>query len=55
MRNFATGSLSTHLALQNGLADVISIHESLTNQILLFHSETVATAWLQYDTGTVAD
>jgi len=24
------------------------MHEMLTNQILLFHSETVATPWLQY-------
>ena len=30
------------------IADVISMHEMLTNQILLFHSETVATPWLQY-------
>ena len=34
--------------LQEGLADVISLHEMLANQILLFHSETVATTWLQY-------
>ena len=26
----------------------ISIHEMLTNQILPFHFETVATPWLQY-------
>ena len=34
--------------VRDGLADVISMHEMLTNQILLFHSETVATPWLQY-------
>ena len=43
----------SHLALQNDLADVISIHELLTNQILLFNPETIATPQLQYDTGTV--
>ena len=34
--------------VREGLADVISIHEMLTNQILLFDFETVATPWLQY-------
>ena len=34
--------------VREGLADVISMHEMLTNQILLFHFETVATPWLQY-------
>jgi len=24
------------------------VHEMLTNQILLFHSETIATPWFQY-------
>ena len=27
---------------------LVSMHEMLTNQILLFHFETVATPWLQY-------
>ena len=30
-----------------GLADVISMHESLTNQILLFHFEMVATPYAE--------
>jgi len=34
--------------VREGLADVISMHEMLTNQILLFHSETVTTPWFQY-------
>ena len=40
--------LSLSRKVREGLADVISMHEMLTNQILLFHSETVATPWLQY-------
>ena len=38
--------------VREGLAesDVISIHGLLTNQILLFNFETVATPWLQYVT-----
>ena len=39
---------SLTLKRSESLADVISMHEMLTNQILLFHSETVATPWLQY-------
>ena len=31
-----------------GLADVISMHETLNNWIPLFHLETVATPWVQY-------
>ena len=34
-------------------ANVISMHEMLTNQMLLFHFETVATPRLQTDTGAV--
>ena len=34
--------------MREGLADVITIHELLTNQILLFNFEIVATPWLQY-------
>ena len=34
--------------MREGLADAHSMHEMLTNQILLFHFETVATPWLQY-------
>ena len=41
-------ALSPSSKMREGLADVISMHEKLTNQILLFHSETVATPWLQY-------
>ena len=45
-------SLLDHLSpsrkVREGLADVISMHEMLTNQILLFHIEIVATPWLQY-------
>ena len=40
--------LSLTLQVRESLADVISMHEMLTNQILLFHSETEATPWLQY-------
>ena len=40
--------LSPSRKVREGLADVISMHEMLTNQILLFHFETVATPWLQY-------
>ena len=36
------------LKVREGLAAVISIHELLTNQILLFNVETVAAPWLQY-------
>ena len=32
------------------LADVINIHKFLTNQMFLFHSETVATPWPWYVT-----
>ena len=39
--------LSPSRKVREGLADVISIHELLTNQILLFNFETVATPWLQ--------
>ena len=34
--------------VRKGLADVTSMHEMLTNQIILFHSETVAILWLEY-------
>ena len=37
--------LSPSRKVREGLADVISMHEMLTNQI---HFETVATSWLQY-------
>ena len=40
--------LSPSRKVREGLADVISTHDMLTNQILLFHFETVATPWLQY-------
>ena len=40
--------LSPSRKVRDGLADVISTHDMLTNQILLFHFETVATPWLQY-------
>ena len=33
--------------VREGLADVISIHEMLTNQILLFHFETAGTLLVQ--------
>ena len=33
---------------QDGLADAISKHEMLTNQILQFNFKTVAKHWLQY-------
>jgi len=33
---------------QVGLADIISMHAMVTNQILLFNFETVAKNWLQY-------
>ena len=36
------------MSSREGLAAVISIHELLTNQILLFNVETVAAPWLQY-------
>ena len=39
--------LSPSRKVREGLADVI-MHEMLTDQILLFHSETVATPCLQY-------
>jgi len=35
--------------MREGLADVISVHELLTNQILLFSFEKVATPWLWYE------
>ena len=34
--------------VREALADAISMHEMLTNQILLFCFETVSTPWLQY-------
>ena len=40
--------LSHSRKVREGLADVIGMHEMLTNQILLFHFEKVATPWLQY-------
>ena len=33
---------------REGLADVISIQEMLTNQILLFNFEAVVTPWFQH-------
>ena len=33
--------------MREGLADVISVHEMLTNQILLFHFETVGSLLVQ--------
>ena len=41
-------ALTPSRKLREGLADVLSMHEMLTNQILLFNFETVATPWLQY-------
>ena len=38
--------LSPSRKVREGLANVISMHEMLPNQILLFHFETVATPWL---------
>ena len=40
--------LSPSRKVREGLADVLSMHEMLTNQILLFHFATVATPWLRY-------
>ena len=40
--------LSPSRKVREGLVDVISMHEGLTNQILLLHFEAVATPWLQY-------
>ena len=34
--------------VRESLTDVSSMHEMLTNQILLSHFDTVATPWLQY-------
>ena len=41
-------SLSPSRKVREGLTDVNSMHEMLTNQTLLFIFETVATPWLQY-------
>ena len=44
----ASRSLTLQKSEREGLPDVISMHEMLINQILLFDFETVATPWLQY-------
>ena len=40
--------LSPSRKVRDGLANVISMHGLLTDQILLFNFETVPTPWLQY-------
>ena len=43
MVSLSSQTISPSRKVREGLADVISMHEMLTNQILLFHFETEAT------------